>query len=130
MSKSDSVFDFSALLGRVLDYWPSSISVAQLRLDGSRPDLYTVIGLGDLGDSIVEELTDEIDAVLVITLSDALASTIRSASLFCTEIQPALLRPSTVRENFETRLHRAATNPDLGWNEEDILLIQRYFEVN
>jgi len=130
MSKTDAALDFFLLLKRVLDHWPESIDTAQLRVNGSSSDLYVVIGLGDLGDSIAEELQSEPDAVLVVSLSDAVTSTIRSAALFCTEIRPALLRPSTVRENFEKRLQRAATNLDLGWGDHDILLIQQYFSVN
>jgi len=130
MSEADSALDFFVLLERVLGYWPESIDVAQLRVEEGRSDLYVVIGLGDLGDSIAEELDSEIDAVLVTALCDALTSTIRSAAVFCTEIKPALLRPSTVRENFEKRLHRAATNSDLGWSDDDVLLIKRYFAVN
>jgi hypothetical protein len=130
MSKADFIFEFSVLLERILGYWPESIDVVQLRIDGGRPDLYVVSGLGDLGDSIVEELGSEIDAVLVISLCDAITSTIRSAALFCTEVKPALLRPSTVRENFEKRLHRAVTNADLGWSRDDVLLVNRYFSVN
>ena len=130
MSKADSVLDFFVLLERVLGYWPESIDTAQLLVNEGRPDLYVVIGLGDLGDSIAEKFDTEIDAVLVTILSDALTSTIRSAALFCTEIKPALLRPSTVRENFEKRLYRAATNSDLGWSDDDILLIKKYFSVN
>lgn len=130
MSKADSILDFSVLLERVLGCWPESIDVAQLRVDSARPDLYVVSGLSNLADSIAEELGGEIDAVLVTGLCDALASIIRSAALFCTEIKPALLRPSTVRENFEKRLHRASQNPDLGWTDKDVLLINRYFSVN
>jgi len=130
MSKAESVLYFPALLDRVLGCWPESIDAAQLIVDGGRPDLYVVSGLGNLGDSIAEELGSEIDAVLVTGLCDAITSTIRLAALFCTEIKPALLRPSTVRENFEKRLHRAVTNSDLGWSEDDVLLIKRYFEVN
>jgi hypothetical protein len=130
VSKADSVLDFFVLLERVLGYWPESIDTAQLLVNEGRPDLYVVIGLGDLGDSIAEKFDTEIDAVLVTILSDALTSTIRSAALFCTEIKPALLRPSTVRENFEKRLYRAATNSDLGWSDDDILLIKKYFSVN
>ncbi|WP_293394808.1 hypothetical protein [Nevskia sp.] len=126
----DSTLDFSVLLVRVLGYWPEFVDVAQLRLDEGRPDFYVVIGLGDLGDSIAEELDGEIDAVLVTALCDALVSTIHSAALFCTKINPALLRPSMVRDNFEKRLRRAENNPDLGWSEDDILLIKRYFSVN
>jgi hypothetical protein len=107
-----------------------SIDVTQLRIDEGRPDLYVVMGLGTLGDSIAEKLSSEIDAVLVTILCDAITSTLRSAALFCTEIKLALLRPDTVRENFEKRLHRAATNPDLGWKNDDVLLIERYFAVN
>ncbi|MBZ9613783.1 hypothetical protein [Rheinheimera maricola] len=130
MSKPDSNLNFSVLFERVLGYWPGLIDVAQLKVQESRPELYTVIGLGKLGDSIAEELNSEIDAVLAVNLCDALASTIRSAAFFCTEIKPGLLRPSTVRENFEKRLHRAATVSDLGWSDDDILLVQRYFLVN
>lgn len=130
MSKADSVLDFFVLLERVLGYWPGSIDTAQLRVNEGHPDLYVVIGLGELGDSIAEKFDSEIDAVLVTALNDALTSTIRSAALFCTEIKPTLLRPSTVRENFEKRLHRAATNSDLGWSDDDVLLIKQYFSVN
>ncbi|SEB14782.1 hypothetical protein [Marinobacterium iners] len=130
MSKADSELFFSVLLERVLHCWPKSIDVKQLHADKSRPDLYVVSGLGAMGDSIAEGFDDEIDAVLVTVLCDAVTSTIRSAALFCTEIEPALLRPDTVRENFEKRLHRAETNPDLGWKKEDILLIRRYFFLN
>lgn len=130
MTIVDSTLDFSVLLVRVLGYWPEFVDVAQLRLDEGRPDFYVVIGLGDLGDSIAEELNGEIDAVLVTALCDALVSTIRSAALFCMKINPALLRPSMVRDNFEKRLRRAENNPDLGWSEDDILLIKRYFSVN
>lgn len=130
MSKADSDLDFTALLERVLHCWPESIDVAKLHVDKDRPDLYAVIGLGAMGDSIAERLDGEIDAVLVTMLCDALTSTIRSAALFCMEIKPALLRPDKVRENFEKRLHRAATNPDLGWKDDDVLLIKRYFSVN
>lgn len=130
MSKADSVLNFPRLLERVLGYWPESIDTAQLRVNEGRSDLYVVIGLGDLGDLIAEKVDSEIDVVLVTALNDALASTIRSAALFCTEIKPALLRPSTVRENFEKRLHRAATNSELGWSDDDVLLIKQYFSVN
>ncbi|QKY11963.1 hypothetical protein [Janthinobacterium lividum] len=130
MRKTDCIIDFSVLFERVLGCWPESIDVGQLRVNGNHPDLYVVIGLGDMGDSIVEDLSIETDAVLVTSLCDALTSTIRSAALFCTEIRPALLRPDTVRENFEKRLHRAVKNPDLGWSDDDILLINRYFAVN
>ncbi|MFZ6863539.1 hypothetical protein ACO0K7_12980 [Undibacterium sp. Ji67W] len=130
MSKADSELDFAVLLERVLHRWPESVDVANLCADEGRPDLYVVNGLGAMGDSIAEEFDGEIDAVLVTVLCDAVTSTIRSAALFCTEIKPALLRLDTVRENFEKRLHRAATNPDLGWKTDDVLLIKRYFSLN
>lgn len=117
------------LLERVLGYWPESIDTAQLGVNEGHSDLYVVIGLGDLGDPIAEKFDSEIDAVLVTTLNDALASIIRSAALFCTEIMPALLRPSTVRDNFEKRLlNRAATNSDIGWGDDDVLLVKQYFQ--
>lgn len=130
MSKADSGLSFPRLLERVLNYWPESIDTAQLRVNEGRSDLYVVIGLGDLGDLIAEKVDSEFDAVLVTALNDALVSTIRSAALFCTEIKPALLRPSTVRDNFEKRLHRVATNSELGWSDDDVLLIKQYFSVN
>lgn len=130
MSKAESEFDFTVLFERVLHRWPESIDVAHLRVDEGRPGLYVVNGLGAIGDTIAEELDGEIDAVLVTVLCDAVTSTVRSAALFCTEIKPALLRPDTVRENFEKRLRRAETNSDLGWKADDILLIKRYFSLN
>lgn len=130
MSKVNSKIAFVTLLGRVLNYWPESVDLTQLYMDEGRPDLYVVNGLGAMGDSIVEELDGEIDAVLVTTLSDAVTSTLRSAALFCTEVKPALLRPDTVRENFEKRLRRIEVNPDLGWKADDFLLIKHYFALN
>jgi hypothetical protein len=129
MTKVNSILDFYALLERVLGYWPESIDTSQLRVNASRPDLYVVIGLGDLGDLIAEKFSGEVDAVLVTALNDAITATVRSASLFSTEIKPKLLRPNTVRENFEKRLHRAITSADLGWSDEDILLIKKYFSM-
>ncbi|WP_349970772.1 hypothetical protein [Pseudomonas caspiana] len=130
MSEAESGLKFDILLDRVLEHWPESIDVAQLNVEEDRHDLYIVSGLGRIGDSIVEELEGSTDAVLLIDLCDALTSTIRSAALFFMEVKPASLRASTVRRNFEDRLRRAATNPDLGWAEEDVLLINRYFAVN
>jgi len=130
MNNSDSGLVFSVLFKSILSYWPKFIDVEKLRLDKDYPNLYTVNGLGNIGDSIAEKFNSETDAVLMITICDAITSTVRSAALFSTVINPALLRPSTVRENFERRLHRAAINSELGWSEDDILLIKRYFEVN
>jgi len=130
MSEAESDLKFDVLLDRVLSHWPDSIDVTQLIVAGDRQDLYVVSGLGRLGDSIVEALEGSADAVLLISLCDALTSTIRSAALYFMEVKPASLRASTVRRNFEDRLHRAATNPDLGWTEEDVLLINRYFAVS
>lgn len=130
MSKADSILDFSMLLNRVLSHWPTSVETAQLSLNDKRPTLYIVIGLGNLGDSIAAKLESEIDAVLVVALNDSLTSTIRSAALFCTTIQLSSLRLSTLRENFEKRLQRALTNSDLGWSDDDVLLVKQYFLVN
>ncbi len=130
MSEAESDLKFDVLLDRVLSHWPDSIDVTQLIVAGDRQDLYVVSGLGQLGDSIVEALEGSADAVLLISLCDALTSTFRSAALYFMEVKPASLRASTVRRNFEDRLHRAATNPDLGWTEEDVLLINRYFAVS
>jgi hypothetical protein len=94
MNKIDSSLAFSVLFKRALGFWPESIDVAQLRVDGTRPDLYVVIRLGEMGDSIAEELSRKIDAVVMMSLHDAISSVIRSAALFCTEIKPASLRPS------------------------------------
>ena len=129
MSKAESALDFSVLLNRVLGCWPESISVAHLLENGS-PNLYGVSGLTNVGDSIAEMLEKEADAVLLTGLCDAITSTIRAAAQFSTESKPQLLRPSALRENFDKRLQRAATNSDLGWTEADILLINRYFAVN
>jgi hypothetical protein len=79
---------------------------------------------------LLGKLDAESDAVLTVNLCTSVASTIRSAAFFCTELTPSSLRPSTVRENFERRLHRTASNPDLGWSEEDIQLIKRYFAAS
>ncbi|MCD5986512.1 hypothetical protein KDX30_01230 [Pseudomonas sp. CDFA 553] len=130
MSEAESDLKFDVLLDRVLSHWPDSIDVTQIIVAGDRQDLYVVSGLGRLGDSIVEALEGSADAVLLISLCDSLTSTIRSAALYFMEVKPASLRASTVRRNFEDRLHRAATNPDLGWTEEDVLLINRYFAVS
>ena len=130
MSEAESDLKFDVLLDRVLSHWPDSIDVTQIIVAGDRQDLYVVSGLGRLGDSIVEALEGSTDAVLLISLCDSLTSTIRSAALYFMEVKPASLRASTVRRNFEDRLHRAATNPDLGWTEEDVLLINRYFAVS
>lgn len=130
MSEAESDLKFDVLLDRVLSHWPDSIDVTQIIVAGDRQDLYVVSGLGRLGDSIVEALEGSADAVLLISLCHALTSTIRSAALYFMEVKPASLRASTVRRNFEDRLHRAATNPDLGWTEEDVLLINRYFAVS
>lgn len=130
MNKVDSALNFHALFEKVLGYWPDTIDVAKLYENEDHPDLYTVSGLGVVGDSIAEELELEFDAVLVTTLSDAVTSTIRLAAWFCTEVKPASLRSDTVRENFEMRLQRVLTNPDLGWKVDDILLIKQYFLLN
>lgn len=130
MSGTDSSLVFAALFKRALGIWPESIDVAQLHVDCARPDLYVVIGLGTKSDSIAEELSGQFDTILMMGIHDAISSTVRSAALFSTEIKLSALRQSTVRENFEKRLHRAATNQDLGWGKDDILLAKQYFTVN
>jgi hypothetical protein len=90
MTEPDSDLRFAVLFERTLHRWPKSIDVAQLHVDEERPDLYVVIGLGVLCDSIAEELDGESDAVLLMALCDAIAWTVRSAARFCTEIKPEL----------------------------------------
>ncbi|WP_157221519.1 hypothetical protein [Herbaspirillum sp. YR522] len=130
MSKAEADLDFTALLARVLHHWPESVDVSRLSLQIGRPDSYVVIGLGAMGESITAELDTNTDAVLLVALSDTVTSAIRSAAQFCTIINPKLLRPNIVRDNFEKRLRRTVTNPDLGWKREGNLLIERYFSIN
>ena len=104
--------------------------MSQLRVYGGRRDLYRVTDLYEQAEAIEEALNGEEDVVLMIHLSDSLRSTIRAAALFCMEIQPVLLRASTVRERFEKSLREVELSPDSGWSDEDLLLIKRYFEVN
>ena len=129
MSKTNSIA-FSSLYARLLSHWPSTIDVSQLRVYGGRRDLYRVTDLYEQAEAIEEALNGEEDVVLMIHLSDSLRSTIRAAALFCMEIQPVLLRASTVRERFEKSLREVELSPDSGWSDEDLLLIKRYFEVN
>ncbi|WP_144241435.1 hypothetical protein [Janthinobacterium agaricidamnosum] len=130
MNEADSVLIFSVLFERALAFWPESIDLTKLRVDRARPDLYVVLGLGELSDSIAEEFGSQFDAVIMTSIHDAISSTIRSAALYCTEIKLTSLRSSTVRENLEKRLRRAETNKNLGWSDLDIELVKRYFSEN
>lgn len=77
-----------------------SINFGKLLTNGLRPDLYSVPGLMELCDPIAEKFDGEVDSALMMALNDAVASTVRSAALFCTKVEPGLLRPNTIRENF------------------------------
>lgn len=130
MSDLKSELKFEVLLDRVLGFWPESLDVTQLHLNEAHPELFTVGGLGRLGDSIIEGFEGRADAVLLTGLSDAITATVRSAAFLMTVVKPAALRSSIVRKGFEDRLHRAATVSDLGWTNDDVLLIARYFAAN
>ena len=130
MTKLNNSVEFTALLGRVLEQWPLHIDTSSIIIYDNSPDLYTVVGLTDLGDRIAENFDSDSDSVLVTTLNDAITSTVRLASRFCKEVNTRAIREVTVRQNFEERLHRAEINKDLGWEENDIQLIKRYFHSN
>ncbi|RYH57073.1 MAG: hypothetical protein EON54_12015 [Alcaligenaceae bacterium] len=130
MSEAMVEFEFKAIFDRVVGYYPSSVSMLKLHSYPDRPDLYEVVDLLDLTEEIVSRLGNAKEAVLLIAMCDAIGQTIRMAALFSTEIKPALLRYSKVRDNFHKRLKRAENNADLGWSKKDVDIIRMYFAVN
>lgn len=130
MTMTTSQLSFPVLFERAIARWPESLELPQVFTSDAHPQLYTVTGLGELTDTIVGPLDREADAILMVSLHDAIEATLRTVAKFCTRIDCASVRPEAVQEDFESRLRRAVENPDLGWTENDALLVRKYLEAN
>jgi len=123
-------YKFEDLLNVALSQWPDKIDVSSLTIYNSETDLYEIKSLDNLEEVIEDSHIGQDDEVLMRNLQTCVSHAIHTSAKHVICIRPFELRRETIREYFEVRLISAFNIEDLGYEESDRELIQKYFDVN
>lgn len=123
-------YKFENLLHQAIKDWPTEIGMADLLKNSSSPDRYAVVNLGELHDSISEIYIGKDNEVLYRSLHQSIFEVLHNIAASVTRVRMLDLRHTSVRFRFEKHLKIGAETPELGYSEQDIEMVKRYFESN